>query len=63
MTKRDYVLLASALRQVASLPDADRETTIICCKAVATAIACNNTRFDRERFLLACNPNDARAKA
>lgn len=56
MTRKDYVLLADALRY--TLPDVCREISLRQhandCEAVANALAKENPRFDRARFLAAC---------
>lgn len=57
MTRKDYVLLAEALASV--LPDNvgngyESEQHARDCAAVADALARENARFDRERFLKAC---------
>lgn len=60
MTRRDYVLLAAALAAAArNLKDAgitDHSAHVAwcdCAASVADALAKDNPRFDRERFLTA----------
>lgn len=57
MTRKDYVLLAAALRR--ARPDSFSEEParvqfVTDCMNIATALANTNPRFDRERFLTAC---------
>jgi hypothetical protein len=56
MTRKDYVLIAEALASVRNeYADAPmRNTHTDCCEAVADALARDNARFDRARFLKAC---------
>jgi len=46
MTRKDYVLVASVIAQLK-----DKQAVA---EAFATALAANNSGFDRERFLKAC---------
>lgn len=57
MTRKDYELVAQALNstqlaEVFSLPHFQQWTADV--EAVADALAADNDRFDRERFLAAC---------
>jgi hypothetical protein len=57
MTRKDYVLIAAALKAQQPAPhwDANKRTQYeLDCKAVASAFASDNSRFSRERFLAAC---------
>ena len=56
MTKKHFIALAAAMRQVAGLPDTDTETHAICCRAIATVARKDNPRFDYDKFLKACIP-------
>lgn len=51
MTRKDYVLIASAIREARVSQDVDRENMA---GAIAVKLAEDNPRFDREIFLLAC---------
>jgi hypothetical protein len=51
MTRRDFELIAGALRNAGSLG-----VTRHVAEALADALATSNARFDRERFLEACKP-------
>lgn len=58
MTRKDYVLLATALASVKPGPEPlmrsiERAQHAKDCEAIADALA-ENPRFDRERFLKAC---------
>ena len=65
MTRKDYVLIAAAMLK--SKPRNYEETccvtTWLCdCNALANALASDNVRFNRDRFLKACGAikaNDA----
>lgn len=57
MTRKDYVMLAAALHR--ALPDRFSEEParvqfVTDCTNVATALANDNPRFDKARFLKAC---------
>jgi len=52
MTRKDYVAIAAALANVrtqATIPSWQS-----CCEKIADAMAADNPRFDRARFLKAC---------
>lgn len=49
MTRKDYILIAAALARLAD--SADKAS---CAQALTYALANDNPRFDRERFLKAC---------
>ena len=61
MTRKDYILIAAALKESrshiaspnASLRDARSETLDVTVGRLAEALASDNPRFDRERFLTA----------
>jgi hypothetical protein len=56
MTRKDYILLPNALARAKPLeltPIAIRQHSY-CCEEVADALAADNARFDRARFLKAC---------
>ena len=48
MTRRDFELIAGVLRETNATPEQ--------AQAFASALAATNPRFDRERFLSACQP-------
>lgn len=56
MTRKDYVLLADALNAAfqATWSLDQRDSHRIICATVAVALAKDNPRFDRARFLTAC---------
>lgn len=61
MTRKDYVLIAAALHDSLQFggEDIDMDTACAhqhanCTRAVADALAQDNPRFDRARFLAAC---------
>jgi hypothetical protein len=60
MTRKDYVLIAAALARPIDAFDTPLETHAAscawaqACDNVADALAKDNSRFDRERFLTAC---------
>jgi hypothetical protein len=56
MTRKDYVLLAEALASVRPSVHDTRQSDVHMrdCRAVAEALARENERFDRARFLKAC---------
>jgi polysaccharide pyruvyl transferase WcaK-like protein len=51
MTRKDYVLIAAALK--AACPTVN-VTYRACVDSIANALGLENARFDRERFLKAC---------
>lgn len=51
MTKKDYVLIAQAVAEVGSRGYGDIGPVA---HQIADALATDNPRFDRERFLKAC---------
>lgn len=55
MTRKDYILLAAALKS-AQPPGMQGEAVqhMVDCKRIADALATTNPRFDRLRFLKAC---------
>lgn len=66
MSRKDYEAIAAAVREVRALfaaearhPYPERDDVLIgidaTVKAVADALANDNPRFDRTRFLVACN--------
>lgn len=57
MTRKDYILIARALSGAMPVsPESDRvkEAWSTAVDALAYALASDNARFDRERFLRAC---------
>lgn len=58
MTRKDYILITAALRDTRSAslaqPTPQRKIVDLVCENIADALASNNPRFDRDRFLLAC---------
>lgn len=58
MTKRDYVTIAMVIRACGryarNLPEAEAMRLTLACH-LAAALAEDNARFDRTRFLQACN--------
>ena len=62
MTKKHFIALAAALREVAAHPRNDSATHVACCHAIADAAEAFNPRFDRAKFLKACIPGDARSQ-
>ena len=58
MTRKDYVLIAAAIKAAATeypdeRPDAEQQQEDVAF-SIAEALASDNPRFDRERFLKAC---------
>ena len=67
MTRKDYVLIADAMRRSRPLATteagrklcaAELETFRLCCDQLAAMLAGDNARFDRSRFLKACGVED-----
>jgi hypothetical protein len=58
MTKKDYELLAAALRQAFPMLDNDdqRMQWAVCVGAVAAALAKDNPRFNPEKFTFSVKP-------
>lgn len=55
MTRKDYVLIAAAIKSQLGFVPHERDLTIeAVAKAIAAALAQDNPRFDRERFMKAC---------
>ena len=57
MTKKDYELIAAAVRENAALTrrdDAFKAAVADVAGSLAVALASDNPRFDRARFLAAC---------
>ena len=60
MTRKDYILIAEAIKQTADMSRsfADAEAlrgARLTANHIATALGRDNPRFDRERFLKACD--------
>ena len=54
MTRKDYILIAAALNDAARWPTSvERRSLDMIADALADALARDNPRFDRERFLKA----------
>ena len=55
MTKKDYILIAAALKAARPIGDEDYIYTVcdVHCEAIADALGRDNPRFDRARFLAA----------
>ncbi len=58
MTRKDYILIAAAIKAAATeypdeRPDAKQQQEDVAF-SIAEALASDNPRFDRERFLKAC---------
>lgn len=55
MTRKDYVQLAEALKAAAyALNPPERAGAILAAQEIALALAADNPRFDRARFIKAC---------
>lgn len=57
MTRKDYILLVDALREAHPHmvhQSEEREQWQVDCESIADALARDNPRFDRARFLTAC---------
>jgi hypothetical protein len=54
MTKKDFQLIASVFKELGYSTDNIREGRIVFAQDIADALATTNPRFDRERFLKAC---------
>jgi len=62
MTRKDYILIADTLVRIRPLMDLGSsivgdgawEVWNDACEAIASALASDNPRFDRKRFLRAC---------
>ena len=55
MTRKDYILLADALKAAAySLNPPERTGALLAANEIAHCLAEDNPRFDRARFLKAC---------
>jgi len=57
MTRKDYELIAAAIREEVNLwRDGSESQHMVgkTAKAISTALAKDNPRFDRDRFLRAC---------
>lgn len=52
MTRKDYVLIASALKQAKEALDEDSYTHVV--NAMANALISDNPAFDSRRFYEAC---------
>lgn len=69
MTRRDYIRIAAALREAAErtwsgAPDEDEQRAMLygqrlAREAIADALAADNPRFDRERFIAAAEGGKA----
>ncbi len=55
MTRKDYVLLAAAIAKAPAFAASLRTAKASYAALIADALASDNPRFDRARFLKACN--------
>lgn len=53
MTRKDYVVIAEAIRKASQAPGYAERNAFVA-HAIADALAADNPRFDRARFLSAC---------
>jgi len=53
MTRKDYILIAAAIKGANAAPGYTERNSFVA-YAIADALATDNARFDRERFLKAC---------
>ena len=54
MTRKDYALIAAAIKSLCNRNYSAEEMRIAVAEAIATAFASENGRFDWERFMKAC---------
>jgi len=54
MTRKDYILLANAIKGMPSHALTLRTTRLSAARSIADALAGDNPRFKRDRFLTAC---------
>ncbi len=60
MTRKDYVNMAMNLRfAVEQSEGAEQMGVAFAIRALADALRCDNERFDRKRFYLACGLNES----
>jgi hypothetical protein len=62
MSRKDFVLLAQTIRELPSFEttqDADVVRFAAIVERFASALASTNPRFDRQRFMAACNGKQA----
>ena len=55
MTKKDYVLIASVIREVSENVSADKNTLRMLVSALGTELQRDNPRFSGRTFEIACN--------
>lgn len=63
MSRKDFVLLAQTIRELPSFECAQNSDVVRFSAVVerfASALAGTNPRFDRQRFIAACNGKDGR---
>lgn len=53
MTRKDYILIAKAIKDASSAPGFAARNSFVT-HALADALAKDNPRFDRDRFMKAC---------
>lgn len=53
MTRKDYILIADAINKAPVDASQDRQRNTVA-RSIADALATDNPRFDRARFLKAC---------
>ena len=54
MTRKDYVLIAAAIRRVSDAPMADLKTTRAIVQSIASALEDDNERFNASSFKFDC---------
>jgi hypothetical protein len=55
MTRKDYELIAAALREALAyaMEDSEKDGVAIAAERIATALKADNSRFDKDRFIAA----------
>lgn len=61
MTRKDYELIAATIRRTTGEGPSPTVVQTIVSRAFADALAADNPRFDRARFLAACGVAPSRA--
>jgi len=57
MTRKDYEIIAAAIKNAAMRAGNDSETVDTIVYEIAHQLALDNPRFDADRFAAACRPN------